>query len=920
MGCCENVQTPEEENILSIFNKKLKENGLYFSIKNYQDNYDKILKFSGNIFKRLSKKQNVRLNFIKKLREKETLFINNNKPKIEDVQKILYQIMLLTILLDTKKEEVINTEEIHNDINQINLNNLKRELLEHGYNLFSMEFDDINNSKKVKYYLTKLFILCFQDFPDVNNYISLAVYIEQIKSVLDLANFTDEEERYIFVKDSVLTLGEYFNYNNYVSFDEKINEIIIDLIVIVMNYWNDYFVSNITGIKDSINKNVRNATDKLINYEEFNDNIETKLNNDNINFEEFNSDNINDDIFQKDIKLILESLYYIFNKIIQDIYMGKNIIINLGNKLISKNDNKYQFNKIIIFILFYECYIKSNEKLILCFLEYITDLYITNDQLILTDDDIFYDIVLNSYYLLYKNEQLNKQYISLVTQIFIKEMGKEENKSQLLINQLIQIYQKKEKTNKINKIFFYLIFNVGIYYNNLINSNYDKENSIVNIINNEFNKNKIIIKNILLNLNEIIKAYFMNNINGFTPSIKEKGVVVLNTNNINNLSTNNVTYNVYNNENYINNLKISINNYEKIIANFFHFNNLKNEILENIEFYLYFHIFIINNMNILPLINDLTQREKIYNNFFRIITHIEILSIQDSIQKKNNFINGYVNDIISSLQIILKINELNSPNNYIQDCYLFYKSLAKNIKALIDLDISKNIKSAKIASINLKIIYSIIFFILCQFINLINIPNSISQLNDQIIATIKQFNEKCANLFSKINISNFIIYNNTSDNQNYFYLKELFSKENDENFSIEQDMFKQILDVVNVKLFGINSSLNIFFDNQIPNSNYIDNMNNSLDKTLNKLSDNITIVNDNSIINQYKDDSKENNIEDISIHIFDSKKKSINDINTLIKKDSTINFPPDNDNIISNDKIISNSFTNEDIQYQNIKV
>ena len=920
MGCCENVQTPEEENILSFFNKKLKENGLYFSIKNYQDNYDKILKFSGNIFKRLSKKQNVRLNFIKKLREKETLFINNNKPKIEDVQKILYQIMLLTILLDTKKEEVINTEEIHNDINQINLNNLKRELLEHGYNLFSMEFDDINNSKKVKYYLTKLFILCFQDFPDVNNYISLAVYIEQIKSVLDLANFTDEEERYIFVKDSVLTLGEYFNYNNYVSFDEKINEIIIDLIVIVMNYWNDYFVSNITGIKDSINKNVRNATDKLINYEEFNDNIETKLNNDNINFEEFNSDNINDDIFQKDIKLILESLYYIFNKIIQDIYMGKNIIINLGNKLISKNDNKHQFNKIIIFILFYECYIKSNEKLILCFLEYVTDLYITNDQLILTDDDIFYDIVLNSYYLLYKNEQLNKQYISLVTQIFIKEMGKEENKSQLLINQLIQIYQKKEKTNKINKIFFYLIFNVGIYYNNLINSNYDKENSTVNIINNEFNKNKIIIKNILLNLNEIIKAYFMNNINGFTPSIKEKGVVVLNTNNINNLSTNNVTYNVYNNENYINNLKISINNYEKIIANFFHFNNLKNEILENIEFYLYFHIFIINNMNILPLINELTQREKIYNNLFRIITHIEILSIQDSIQKKNNFINEYVNDIISSLQIILKINELNSPNNYIQDCFLFYKSLAKNIKTLIDLDISKNINSAKIASINLKIIYSIIFFILCQFINLINIPNSISQLNDQIIATIKTFNETCANLFSKINISNFIIYNNTSDNQNYFYLKELFSKENDENFSIEQDMFKQILDVVNVKLFGINSSLNIFFDNQIPNSNYIDNMNNSLNKTLNKLSDNITVVNDNSIINQYKDDSKENNIEDISIHIFDSKKKSINDINTLIKKDSTINFPPDNDNIISNDKIISNSFTNEDIQYQNIKV
>ena len=69
-------------------------------------------------------------------------------------------------------------------------------------------------------------------------------------------------------------------------------------------------------------------------------------------------------------------------------------------------------------MLFYECYIKSDEKLILCFIEYITDLYITNDKLILNDNNnIFYDIALNSYYLMYKNEQLSKQYISLLAQI-----------------------------------------------------------------------------------------------------------------------------------------------------------------------------------------------------------------------------------------------------------------------------------------------------------------------------------------------------------------------------------------------------------------------------------------------------------------------------------------------------------------------
>ena len=144
MGCCGNVQSSEEENILSFFNKKLKENYFNFTIKNYQDNYDKILKFSGNFFKRLCKKQNVRMNFIKILRKEENTFIINNKQKPEDIQKILYQIIILTILL----EDIINIDDINNnDINQFNLNNLKRELLELGYNLFNMEFENINNNE-----------------------------------------------------------------------------------------------------------------------------------------------------------------------------------------------------------------------------------------------------------------------------------------------------------------------------------------------------------------------------------------------------------------------------------------------------------------------------------------------------------------------------------------------------------------------------------------------------------------------------------------------------------------------------------------------------------------------------------------------------------------------------------------------------
>ena len=925
MGCCENVQSSEEENIFSFFNRKLKENNFNFTIKTYKEIYESISKFSGNNFKRLCKKQNIRLNFIKIIKKEENHFIKYNKQKEEDIHKILYHIVILTMLLNSKINEFendkINIEDINNDMCQNNLNSLKRELLELGYNLFNVEFFNDNNKKIILYYLIKLFRLCFKDFHEVNNYISLKNYIEKIKSTIDLNNFIDEEEKYLFVKDNLLTIGEFFICNNYYTFDEIISNIIIEVSVMELNHWREYMINNIQEIKENINKIIRDAIEKIIIQDDYNNIIENQINNNNIKIEGFNSDNINDEILNEDIKLIFESLYNIFKKIIIDIYSGKNIIINLGNQLISKNDENNEFNKIIIFILFYQCYIKDDEKLILCFLEYITDLYSNNEQIIINDNNnIYFDIALNSYYLMYKNEQLSKQYIALITQIFIKELETNNKNDQILIIQLIKIYQNKEKSNKINKLFFCLILNISRHYKVLLNSNID-------------GFNKILIKNIFSNLNEIIKSYFINNTRLINlNSIKEKNGLI-NTLNNNILSTNSETYNIYNYDNNINIIKISITNYEIITANFFHFNNIKNELLEKLEFYLYFHLFIINNMNIFVLINDFSKREKIYLNLFKIITHLEILLIKKSwnennvINEEKNEINenmDYKNDIISSFQIILKINELNDSNNKIQDCYLFYKSISKNIITLSELVNQKNIGKFKIDSFNLKIIYSVIFFIICQFINLINIPNSILKLNFELIESIKSLNEKCGDLLSKINISNFI---NSNEDQNYNYLKELFTKENTQNFNINDELFKKIMDIIYTKLFDKNSSLNIFFDNQIFNSNYFDNVHNSYNKSISisKISDNITDGKDNSLINQYKDDLNENNIEDISLHILDSKKKSnntndINNTNIFVKKDSNIKIPLENECDIVKDKLLSNSFTIDDNQFQNIKI
>ena len=930
MGCdCKNVQRPEEDTILSFFNHKLKEQKFDFTIKSYKENYDLIAKKSGNNFKRLCKKEVIRMKFVKLLRKEEKNLIENNEIKEGDIKKILYYIIISTLLIDKKMDEYpendIAIESIYEDIKQYNLISLKRELLEFGYDLINIKFTDVNNEKIIIYYISRLFCLCFTNFFDANNYIFIKAFIEKIKIIIDNNNFIDEEEKYIFTKDNLLTLGEYFHYNNNTFFNETVHDLMIRLSAMTLNYCHDFFINNLHLIKDTINKNVRNAYCKIMNYNEYNNYIDNNNQNNNIKLEIIKSDNINNDIIYKDIKSIFESLYYILKEIIQDIFSGKNTIIALGNQLIEKNNENYQFNNIIMFIIFYVCCIKDDEKLILCFMEYITYLCMNKEQIIIKDNNnIFNDIALNSYYFVYKNEQISKQYISLLTQIFIMEMEMENfDNNQILLSKLIQIYQKKEN-NKMNKLFFYFILHISRHYKDMINSN----NNNKNIINND-NKFNDIIKNIFFNLNNLIKTYFINNINGVPSSIKEKGVMI-NTNNYYNLSTNNATSNIYNNDSNTNILKIPLTIYDIIITNIFGFNDIKNELIDIIEFYIYFHSFIINNMNISLLINDFTKREKIYCNLFKIITKIENIIIQESFEK-NNLINtdknennkqiNYINDIISSIQIILKINELNDSTNNIQDCYIFYKSLEKNIQTFLELKISNNFS---IESLHLKIIYSIIFFILSQFIRLINIPNSITKHNTDIINTIKQSQEKIGNFLSSINISNFIVLNNLSDNQNYNYLKELFSSENNENFEINVDIFKQIMDIIYSKLYGKNTSLNIFFDNQILNSKYFYNVNNSFDKTLSKLDDNITEVKENSVINQYKDNLEENFIEDISINMLEQKKKvnSINDINnnTFIKSKSNIKFPSEDENIISNDILLTNNYTNDDNQFQNIKI
>ena len=915
MGCCSTVKASEEEEIIIFFNKLLKENNFNLNIINYNENYNKISKMSGNNFKKLCKKQIVRLGFIKII-QKDGKNLIKNKKNDEEIQKILYYIIILTLLLESKINEELNESD---NIGKKDLVNLKVGLISFGYTFFDERFTDLsykNNNKRILYYLAKMFYLCFKDFNNENNYISINQFIYNIQFFIDNNNncFEDEKEYYLFIRDNILSLGQFFHYNNnYILSQEEIIDKLIELYTIILYNHLNYFEGNYNVIKENINKNIRNNIN-LNKKDIILPNMAQIINS-------FDNEE-NDYRDHKDINLIIESFYYFLKISAQDINSGKKILNIFGDKLKQKNkeNEKNEFNDIILLLLFYECCIQEDEKLTLCLLEYITDLFLnhySNQQFnSFNGKNIYYDIILDSYYLIYKNETLTKQYISLLSQIFMKEIENNYNsKNSLFISQLFNIYYKKEKMmNKLINLFFNFLVNISQYYKEKINNINLKENSISQEINNN------LINNLLSNLIYILKTHFINN---------NSSTLI---NNDNKTSTNNITYNIYENKKCPNLIKIVVNDYKTIIHNFFSFNKINEEQISIIEFYLYFLLFMINYMDINELMNDFSKKEKIYNNLFKIITKFEINLIQNS-EKENNLIltskennnnNSDINYILITIQIIMKIIDINDSKNYIQDCYILYKSIEINIQMLIDIQKQNENGNNDIDCINLKIIYTIIFFVLVQFIRLINIPNSIKKHHMEILDCINKSNEKYGKLLSSIDVSNFII-NNKSNEPNLQYLKDLLSlkEEKEEKICINYNSLKQILDIIYSKLFGKDTSLNIFFDNQIFNSKYFNNIgNNSYNRSISKGSINITEVKDNSLINHYDNNYNENYLEDISIHIVEkNKQKNSDDINNLfLSNDSKIKIPFDDENIISNEKRNSNSLTNDYNQINNIKI
>jgi hypothetical protein len=217
MGCRQQEQRPEENDIYIFFHKMEKETEFNYTIEDYEKNYDKISQLSKNKFKKLEKKQSVRIGFVSEIMKTlSKLNISEREDRI--TRKILFYTLVLTLTLKNFLKENENNSYIKSN------NDLQQSLLTMAIQTLENKFDNIQNLKLIIYYIAKMLVLLFKEMNDIDQYINIEKYIKKLNSVTEQENALEEKELYPFIKVNLSCLGEYF-FSNYKENNLKLNSI-----------------------------------------------------------------------------------------------------------------------------------------------------------------------------------------------------------------------------------------------------------------------------------------------------------------------------------------------------------------------------------------------------------------------------------------------------------------------------------------------------------------------------------------------------------------------------------------------------------------------------------------------------------------------------------------------------------------------
>ena len=802
-----------------------KETEFNYTIEDYDKNYDEISQLSKNIFRKLEKKQTVRIGFVSEImRTLSKLKLNEREDRI--TRKILFYTLVLTLTLKNFLKENENNSYLRTN------NDLQQSLLTMAIQTLENKFENMQNLKVIIYYISRMLVLLFKEMTDIDQYINIEKFIKKLNSITEKENILEEKELYPFIKVNLSCLGEYF-VNKYEDNNLKLSsiKILIDYFIL-MNFEKTPFISqnyaiykkeifsenylfNIMGskIKRHCDPGKRKRTLASIaiidNIIDINNNIFPHLrnNNEEINKPEDEITKLRKDQNYIDLIEINEAFYYFFKSVIHDMIGGKNIFDTYNyqvNYFISKKINDMRFNSIlpdfnkaseILLILFFvKCKINNDIVIIYSFLQYISekmDQHINNKE----NKDLFYNIIIIFLELFKDDENINEKNITLLSQIFIIEIESLKGDDDFLIERILNFHE----------LFDFHDSRLGLFISFLAKLNY--------IIKEKQKEN--LIKDVLEKINEILDK--LNNMG----NEGKKGIEDIIS--LNNSDSKNKT------------AKFMLNKAEfSIILNFCDFGCLnkqkKDDYLQKnnndlfspyLNFFVNFMIFIDCNFYFNEIYNDISIRNQFFQKIISIITKLEIISIKDN--------DIYLNELLILIKKLINIIKKNTFNCFV-DFEIIYKYLNHNLYKISKID------TKEINFINFKLIYSISIFIITQLKKIFRIPSSMEKLHNEIVQEICKKNKNYINYLKDIDIGDYQNNSAVKNDTNNFYLNLLkeFSNNNDENSNEENEdndiyltntEFKNLIDIIHNKFFGKNSPLIIYFKSQgnVLNENEIEN-------------------------------------------------------------------------------------------------
>ena len=320
MGCCHPEKKIEGNEIYFFFKNMERENHFIFTIDNYEENYEQIITLSSNKFKKLKKKQQLRLGFLNEiLNNVNKIYIDEKEDRV--TKSILFNLLILTLTLENYLKEM----KTHSDNN--NSNDMEQFLLTIVIKVLKKQFFNHNNLKVVLYYCAKLLDLLFPEINDISQYYNIEEYINLINSITDEIEILQSKEIYPFIKVNLSCLGECFmsNYPKIYLKEESID--------ILINYYINAYLFNRNFLID----NYKSLNKILFLFN--NDNI----NNNNTSIKEEEKEEIS---IERKTNVILKSYTTDFNNKTTTVMSTKKNMNNLNLSNQSNNQSKIKSNNL----------------------------------------------------------------------------------------------------------------------------------------------------------------------------------------------------------------------------------------------------------------------------------------------------------------------------------------------------------------------------------------------------------------------------------------------------------------------------------------------------------------------------------------------------------------------------------------------